>query len=95
VLGRFRRPVKASPLMQLPSNRHWDRLQPAIPLIILAIALAVRLYSLSDKPLWLDEIITQRRANLADPELLANSFARLSLIPPVGFTQGPSPTTHV
>jgi mannosyltransferase len=61
--------------MQLPSNRHWDRLTPAIPLILMAIALAVRLYGLSDKPLWLDEIITQRRANLAVPDLITNSLS--------------------
>jgi mannosyltransferase len=74
VLGCLRHPVKANPQMQLPSGKHWDRLTPAIPLILAAIALAVRLYGLSDKPLWLDEIITQRRANLAVPELIANSL---------------------
>jgi mannosyltransferase len=60
--------------MQLPSSKHWDQLTLAIPLILAAIALAVRLYGLSDKPLWLDEIITQRRANLAVPELISNSL---------------------
>lgn len=62
--------------MQLPSNGHWDRLAPAIPLVLMAIALAVRLYGLSDKPLWLDEIITQRRANFAVPELITNSLSQ-------------------
>ena len=74
VFGCLRHPVKANPQMQLPSSKHWDRLTPAIPLILAAIALAVRLYGLSDKPLWLDEIITQRRANLAVPELITNSL---------------------
>src|SRR5271166_4370010 len=41
----------------------------------MTIALAVRLHGLSDKPLWLDEIITQRRANLAVPELITNSLS--------------------
>lgn len=61
--------------MPLSFNRYWDRLAPAIPLILMAIALAVRLYGLSDKPLWLDEIITQRRANLPIPELITNSLS--------------------
>lgn len=61
--------------MPLSSTRSWDRLAPAIPLILFAIALAVRLYGLSDKPLWLDEIITQRRANLPLPELITNSLS--------------------
>lgn len=61
--------------MPLSSNRHWDRLAPAIPFILMAIALAVRLYGLADKPLWLDEIITQRRANLAVPELITNALS--------------------
>lgn len=61
--------------MLLPSNRQWDRLTAVIPLIVAAIALAFRLYGLSDKPLWLDEVITQRRANLAVPDLITNSLS--------------------
>ena len=38
------------------------------------LALLLRLYDLSGKPLWLDEIITYRRALLPLPELAANSF---------------------
>ena len=53
----------------------WHRLTLAIPLVLTALALAVRLYGLSDKPLWLDEIITQRRANRPIPDLIANSLS--------------------
>ena len=51
------------------------RLTLAIPLVLTALALAVRLYGLSDKPLWLDEIITQRRANRPISDLVANSLS--------------------
>jgi 4-amino-4-deoxy-L-arabinose transferase-like glycosyltransferase len=37
--------------------------------------LAVRFHGLSDKPLWLDEIFTQRRANLPISDLIANSLS--------------------
>lgn len=53
----------------------WHRLTLAIPLVPTALALAVRLYGLSDKPLWLDEIITQRRANRPVSDLIANSLS--------------------
>jgi len=46
----------------------------AFPLIPMATALAARLHGLSDKPLWLDEIITQRRANLPISNLIENSL---------------------
>jgi len=55
-------------------NMSWRRATIAIPLIPTALALAVRFYGLSDKPLWLDEIITQRRANLPISDLIANSL---------------------
>jgi mannosyltransferase len=38
------------------------------------LALSTRLYGLADKPLWLDEVITQKRANLPLPELITNSL---------------------
>lgn len=57
------------------SNMRWHRLTFAIPLVPTALALAVRLYGLSDKPLWLDEIITQRRANRSISDLIANSLS--------------------
>src|ERR1039458_6560850 len=52
----------------------WHRATVAILLIPTALALAVRFHGLSDKPLWLDEIITQRRANLPISDLIANSL---------------------
>ena len=52
----------------------WPRAAVAIPLIPTALALVVRLHGLSDKPLWLDEIITQRRANLPISDLITNSL---------------------
>ena len=52
----------------------WPRATIAIPLIPTVLALTVRLHALSDKPLWLDEVITQRRANLPIPDLIANSL---------------------
>src|SRR5674476_1644788 len=55
-------------------NMSWRRATIAIPLIPTALALAVRFYGLSDKPLWLDEIITQRRANLPISHLIENSL---------------------
>jgi mannosyltransferase len=75
ISSRPRAPDLGKSPMPFLSTKHWDRLAPAIPLILMAIALAVRLYGLSDKPLWLDEIITQRRANLAIPELITNSLS--------------------
>ncbi len=47
----------------------------AIPIIPTALALAARLYGLSDKPLWLDEIITHGRANRPIWDLIANAFS--------------------
>ena len=57
------------------SNMRWHRLTLTIPLVPTALALAMRLYGLSDKPLWLDEIITQRRANRPILDLIANSLS--------------------
>jgi mannosyltransferase len=53
----------------------WPRASFAIPVIPTALALAVRLYGLSDKPLWLDEIITHGRANRPIWDLIANAFS--------------------
>jgi mannosyltransferase len=53
----------------------WKRAHIAVALVPALLALALRLHGLSDKPLWLDEIITQKRALLPFPELLSNSLA--------------------
>ena len=68
-------PTSAAPQIVRFSNMHWHRLTLAIPLVPTALALVVRLYGLSDKPLWLDEIITQRRANRPISDLIANSLS--------------------
>src|SRR5262245_35797793 len=53
----------------------WRRASFAILISPTALALAVRLYGLSDKPLWLDEIITHGRANRPILDLITNSFS--------------------
>src|ERR1019366_6685216 len=63
-----------TPLLRRPMARDRDIAKVAILLIPTALALAVRFHGLSDKPLWLDEIITQRRANLPISDLIANSL---------------------
>lgn len=45
-----------------------------IALIIGAVALALRLHGLGDKPLWLDEIITNERAGLPIRQLITQSL---------------------
>jgi mannosyltransferase len=52
----------------------WNRANTAAVLVPALLGLALRLYGLADKPLWLDEIITQKRALLPLGELIANSF---------------------
>lgn len=42
--------------------------------LLFAIALALRLYGLADKPLWLDEVTTQMRVNLPLHGLLVDSL---------------------
>lgn len=51
---------------------NWTNIAVVFMPTLLALALRVR--GLSDKPLWLDEVITQKRALLPLPELIANSF---------------------
>ncbi|MGH7067370.1 MAG: hypothetical protein ACREEU_06240 [Acetobacteraceae bacterium] len=43
-------------------------------IVMLAIALAARLYQLGAKPYWLDEVFTALRSSLALPDLLADSL---------------------
>jgi mannosyltransferase len=52
----------------------WRRATIAIPLVLMAAALIVRIYGLADKPFWLDEITTQRRLNLSISDLFSDSF---------------------
>jgi len=52
----------------------WFRTPVGVALIPGILAFAARLYGLSDKPLWLDEIITHVRANLPISDLIASSL---------------------
>lgn len=46
----------------------------ALPAAIAALALALRLHGLGDKPFWLDEVTSLRRATSAIPDLVADSL---------------------
>ena len=52
----------------------WFRTPVAVSLIPGILAFVARLYGLSDKPLWLDEVITHVRANLPISDLIASSL---------------------
>jgi hypothetical protein len=52
----------------------WLRTPVAVALIPGMLAFVVRLYGLSNKPLWLDEVITHVRANLPISNLIASSL---------------------
>ena len=60
--------------LKVQATMMWPRAAVAIPIIPTVLALAVRLHGLSDKPLWLDEIITHGRANRPTWDLIANSL---------------------
>ena len=53
---------------------NWFRTPVAVSLIAGILAFATRLYGLSDKPLWLDEVITHVRANLPILDLITSSL---------------------
>jgi mannosyltransferase len=52
----------------------WFQTPVAVALIPGIVAFAARLYGLSDKPLWLDEVITHVRANLPISNLITSSL---------------------
>ena len=52
----------------------WFQTPVAVALIPGILAFAARLYGLSDKPLWLDEVITHVRANLPISNLITSSL---------------------
>jgi len=64
---------RAEPLVRRSRGGHRASLANLITLT--ALALGVRLYGLSDKPLWLDEIITHGRSNRPIWDLITNSFS--------------------
>jgi mannosyltransferase len=43
--------------------------------LIFALALALRLYGLGEKPFWVDEVVTKARAALPLPRLIADSYS--------------------
>ncbi len=49
----------------------------AMPAAIAALALALRLYGLGDRPLWLDEIYTLKRAAMPLSDLIADAVVNL------------------
>ena len=63
---RFGRPTQLIGMFQTPV---------AVTLIPGMLAFAARLYGLSDKPLWLDEVYTHLRANLPISDLIASSLS--------------------
>lgn len=59
-------------------GRFAARLRPlAMPAAIAALALALRLYGLGERPLWLDEIYTLKRAAMPLGELIADAIVNL------------------
>jgi mannosyltransferase len=50
----------------------WRRWMPV--LVVFVLALAIRLWGLGDKPLWLDEAFTYVRAGMTTPDLVADSL---------------------
>ncbi len=55
----------------------WKRVTLSVALVSALFALALRLHDLSGRPLWLDEIITQKRALLPFSALISDSLANL------------------
>ncbi len=51
-----------------------DGLPAALPATIGALAFLLRLYGLGDKPFWLDEVASLRRATATIPDLVADSL---------------------
>jgi mannosyltransferase len=55
-------------------SRQTGGQQFALPAVIAALALLLRLWGLGDKPFWLDEVATLRRATAAIHDLVADSL---------------------
>jgi mannosyltransferase len=65
----------AAPMLRVRHSLEWGNLpSSALPLAIGMFALALRLYGLGDKPFWLDEIASLRRATASLPDLVADSL---------------------
>ena len=53
----------------------WRRLDFALVFAVVLVALLARLYHLGDKPYWLDEVTTVRRASLGVHDLVVDSLS--------------------
>jgi mannosyltransferase len=56
-----------------------NRAKLAVVLLPALLALALRLYGLADKPLWLDEVLTQKRSLLPFAQLVTDSLVNKHL----------------
>ena len=66
----------AAPMLRVRHGLEWGNLpSSALPAAIGVFALALRLYGLGDKPFWLDEIASLRRATASLPDLVADSLS--------------------
>ena len=67
----------AAIVLRVQGGRDWwrdNRASLALPAAIGAVALLLRLYGLGDKPFWLDEVASLRRATATVPDLVADSL---------------------
>ena len=58
----------------MPAGANRVRATIALSVLLASLALALRLYGLSNKPLWYDEIITLKRASLPLAELVIDAL---------------------
>jgi mannosyltransferase len=56
-----------------------NRAKLAVVLLPALLALALRIYGLADKPLWLDEVLTQKRSLLPFSQMVADSLVNKHL----------------
>src|SRR5271167_4584932 len=68
-------PSFAAAMVRFRRGLEWGSLPAsALPAAIGVFALALRLYGLGDKPFWLDEIASLRRATATVPDLVGDSL---------------------
>src|ERR1700730_6068861 len=66
--------MAAWPLAERFTDVNRVRATVALPVLLAALALVLRLYGLSNKPLWYDEIVALNRANLPFAELVIDAL---------------------
>lgn len=71
---RRKRDQKIASGFQMPADVNRVRATVALSVLLAFLALALRLYGLSDKPFWYDEIITLERASLPLAELVIDAL---------------------